>query len=77
MDEMSSLTTDMDALARSLLLITTEYQNKKAQFETSRSTDLSGMMLFLICGGCSTAVNGGKYMILKKVNIADFKSYLR
>lgn len=60
MDEMSSLTTDMDALARSLLLITTEYQNKKAQFETSRSTDLSGNMLFLICGGSFTAVSGGK-----------------
>ncbi|XP_060087236.1 laminin subunit beta-3 [Heteronotia binoei] len=42
MDEMSFLTTDMDALARSLLLITTEYQNKKAQFEASRSADLSG-----------------------------------
>ncbi|XP_054836950.1 laminin subunit beta-3 [Eublepharis macularius] len=42
MDEMSSLTVDMDALARSLLLITAEYQNKKVQFETSRSTDLSG-----------------------------------
>ncbi|XP_053102816.1 laminin subunit beta-3 isoform X2 [Hemicordylus capensis] len=42
MDEVSSLSIDMDALDRSLLLITTEYQNKKTQFEANRSTDLSG-----------------------------------
>ncbi|XP_062999151.1 laminin subunit beta-3 [Elgaria multicarinata webbii] len=42
MDEVSSLSIDMDALDRSLLLISAQYQNKKAQFEASRSTDLSG-----------------------------------
>ncbi|KAJ6657932.1 hypothetical protein lerEdw1_001722 [Lerista edwardsae] len=42
MDEVSSLTLDMDALERSLRLIITEYQSKKAQYEASRSTDLSG-----------------------------------
>ncbi|XP_066480764.1 laminin subunit beta-3 [Tiliqua scincoides] len=42
LDEVSTLTIDMDALERSLLLITTEYQKKKAQYEASRITDLSG-----------------------------------
>nr|XP_034978544.1 laminin subunit beta-3 isoform X1 [Zootoca vivipara]XP_034978545.1 laminin subunit beta-3 isoform X1 [Zootoca vivipara]XP_034978546.1 laminin subunit beta-3 isoform X1 [Zootoca vivipara] len=41
-DEASSLSIDMDNLDRSLILIITEYQNKKAQFEASRSTDVSG-----------------------------------
>lgn len=44
LDEVSSLTRDMDALERSLLLIVTEYQNKKVQYEASRSTDLSGTL---------------------------------
>ncbi|KAJ7331751.1 hypothetical protein JRQ81_013931, partial [Phrynocephalus forsythii] len=42
MDEVSSLAIDVEALDKSLLLITAEYEKKKAQFETSRSTDLSG-----------------------------------
>ncbi|XP_061488032.1 laminin subunit beta-3 [Rhineura floridana] len=42
MDEVSSLSIDMDSFDRSLFLIITEYQNKKAQFEASRSTDVSG-----------------------------------
>ncbi|XP_013910019.1 PREDICTED: laminin subunit beta-3 [Thamnophis sirtalis] len=41
-DEVSSLSIDMDALDKSLYLITKQYQNKKAQFEASRSIDLSG-----------------------------------
>lgn len=41
-DEVPSLSVDVEALDKSLLLIMAEYEKKKAQFETSRSTDLSG-----------------------------------
>uniref|UniRef100_A0A8C6X8Z0 Laminin subunit beta 3 n=1 Tax=Naja naja TaxID=35670 RepID=A0A8C6X8Z0_NAJNA len=41
-DEVSSLSIDMDALDKSLHLITEQHQNKKAQFEARRSIDLSG-----------------------------------
>ncbi|KAL7985366.1 hypothetical protein Chor_003936 [Crotalus horridus] len=41
-DEVSSLSIEMDALDKSLHLITEQYQNKKAEFEASRSIDLSG-----------------------------------
>ncbi|KAM6311047.1 laminin subunit beta-3 [Podargus strigoides] len=41
-DETASLSRELEALNSSLLITTTQYQSKKTQFETSRSTDLSG-----------------------------------
>nr|XP_020636311.1 laminin subunit beta-3 [Pogona vitticeps]XP_020636312.1 laminin subunit beta-3 [Pogona vitticeps]XP_020636313.1 laminin subunit beta-3 [Pogona vitticeps] len=40
-DEVSSLSVDVETLEKSLLLINVEYEKKKAQFEANRSTDLS------------------------------------
>uniref|UniRef100_A0A8D2KYR6 Laminin subunit beta 3 n=1 Tax=Varanus komodoensis TaxID=61221 RepID=A0A8D2KYR6_VARKO len=42
MDEVPSLSIDIDGLDRSLHLISELYQTKKTHFEASRSTDLSG-----------------------------------
>uniref|UniRef100_A0A803SQN4 Laminin subunit beta 3 n=1 Tax=Anolis carolinensis TaxID=28377 RepID=A0A803SQN4_ANOCA len=41
-DEVSSLSLDVEALDKSLLLITAQYQNKEALLKASRSTDVSG-----------------------------------
>ncbi|XP_060628816.2 laminin subunit beta-3 isoform X2 [Anolis sagrei] len=41
-DEVSSLSLDVEALDKSLLLLTAQYQNKEALLKASRSTDLSG-----------------------------------
>lgn len=45
LDVTSSLSNDFEALNSSLLTISAQYQSKKTQFETSRSTDLSGTAL--------------------------------
>ncbi|XP_051494893.1 laminin subunit beta-3 isoform X2 [Apus apus] len=42
LDETASLSRELEALNSSLLITNTQYQSKKSQFETSRSTDLSG-----------------------------------
>ncbi|NXV74126.1 LAMB3 protein, partial [Atlantisia rogersi] len=42
LDVTASLSRELDALNSSLLITNAQYQNKKTQFETSRSTDLSG-----------------------------------
>ncbi|NXD66375.1 LAMB3 protein, partial [Eolophus roseicapillus] len=42
LDDTVSLSRDLEALNSSLLIANTQYQSKKTQFETSRSTDLSG-----------------------------------
>ncbi|CAM9844248.1 unnamed protein product [Bubo scandiacus] len=42
LDETVSLSRELEALNSSLLIANTQYQSKKIQFETSRSTDLSG-----------------------------------
>ncbi|XP_069732170.1 laminin subunit beta-3 isoform X3 [Phaenicophaeus curvirostris] len=42
LDETASLSRELEALNSSLLIASTQYQSKKTQFETSRSTDLSG-----------------------------------
>ncbi|KFO94390.1 Laminin subunit beta-3, partial [Buceros rhinoceros silvestris] len=42
LDETASLSGDLEALNRSLIIVNSQYQSKKTQFETSRSTDLSG-----------------------------------
>ncbi|NXJ11488.1 LAMB3 protein, partial [Odontophorus gujanensis] len=42
LDVTASLSNDLEALNSSLLTISAQYQSKKTQFETSRSTDLSG-----------------------------------
>lgn len=53
-DEEASLSEDISALDRSLLLIVTEYQNKRTQFEGSRITDLSGIFFLLLCHSCAS-----------------------
>ncbi|NWS48167.1 LAMB3 protein, partial [Probosciger aterrimus] len=47
LDDTVSLSRDLEALNSSLLIANTQYQSKKTQFETSRSTDLSGTVLQL------------------------------
>lgn len=47
LDKTASLSGDLEALNRSLLIIESQYQSKKTQFETSRSTDQSGTVLQL------------------------------
>lgn len=47
LDETASLSRELEALNSSLLITNTQYQSKKTQFETSRSTDLSGTVLQL------------------------------
>ncbi|NXL56178.1 LAMB3 protein, partial [Chordeiles acutipennis] len=42
LDDTASLSRELEALNSSLLITDTQYQSKKTQFETSRSTDLSG-----------------------------------
>ncbi|KAM6295093.1 laminin subunit beta-3 [Aegotheles albertisi] len=42
LDETASLSRELEALNSSLLITSSQYQSKKTQFETSRSTDLSG-----------------------------------
>ncbi|NWW55320.1 LAMB3 protein, partial [Pedionomus torquatus] len=42
LDETASLSRELEALNSSLLITNAQYQSKKTQFETSRSTDLSG-----------------------------------
>ncbi|NXH74583.1 LAMB3 protein, partial [Hydrobates tethys] len=42
LDETASLSRELEALNSSLLITNAQYQSKKSQFETSRSTDLSG-----------------------------------
>lgn len=45
LDETASLSRELEALNSSLLITNTQYQSKKTQFESSRSTDLSGTVL--------------------------------
>lgn len=45
LDVTASLSNEFEALNSSLLTISAQYQSKKTQFETSRSTDLSGTAL--------------------------------
>uniref|UniRef100_A0A8C9EGX9 Laminin subunit beta 3 n=1 Tax=Pavo cristatus TaxID=9049 RepID=A0A8C9EGX9_PAVCR len=47
LDVTASLSNELEALNSSLLTINAQYQSKKTQFETSRSTDLSGIALSL------------------------------
>lgn len=42
LDVSASLSKELEALNSSLLTISAQYQSKKTQYETSRSTDLSG-----------------------------------
>ncbi|NXM17847.1 LAMB3 protein, partial [Ploceus nigricollis] len=42
LDDTASLSRELEALNSSLFVTTSQYQSKKSQFETSRSTDLSG-----------------------------------
>ncbi|NWJ05868.1 LAMB3 protein, partial [Crypturellus undulatus] len=42
LDETASLSSELDALNRSLIIVNGQYETKKTQFETSRSTDISG-----------------------------------
>ncbi|XP_063153517.1 laminin subunit beta-3 isoform X1 [Candoia aspera] len=70
MDEDSSLSIDMDALDKSLLLITVQYQNKKAQFEASRSRDLSGAFktvrsAYLISSNASIRIAGSSGLLAR------------
>lgn len=45
LDMSASLSKELEALNSSLLTISAQYQSKKTQYETSRSTDLSGIAL--------------------------------
>jgi len=45
LDVSASLSKELEALNSSLLTISAQYQSKKTQYETSRSTDLSGIAL--------------------------------
>lgn len=45
LDVSASLSEELEALNSSLLTISAQYQSKKTQYETSRSTDLSGIAL--------------------------------
>lgn len=47
LDVTASLSSELKALNSSLVIINNQYQSKKTQFETSRSTDLSGTALWL------------------------------
>lgn len=47
LDDTASLSRELEALNSSLVVTNSQYQNKRTQFESSRSTDLSGTALQL------------------------------
>lgn len=53
LDDTASLSRELKALNSSLIVTSSQYQSKKTQFESSRSTDLAGTALqlrhLLIC----------------------------